>query len=219
MKSVQATLCAALALCAPASILAQAPSELSSSSKLSQDDAKSDSWTYRDPKVAIGQYRRFIIQPTVVYTAPTAEWGSTTPEQRQKFAAYMTNALREQIGKGYEIVQAPGPGVATMRLTLLGVKTTTKVAATASRVTPFGLALNGVKSIAGKPGSFSGSVQAAFELSDSRTGELLFAAVRRRSPDALDIESTLSTEKTVEAVADDIASSVKKGLDKANGQK
>ena len=218
MKYVQATLCAALAVCAPAPIFAQAPSALRSSSKLSEDAAKSDSWTYRNPQVAIAQYRRFIIQPTEVYGAPTAEWGSTTREERQKFAAYMTSALRDQIGKGYEIVQAPGPGVATMRLTLLGVKTTTKVAATATRVTPFGLALNGVKSIAGKPGSFSGSMQAAFELSDSRTGELLFAAVRRRSPDALDIESTLSTEKTVEAVADDIAASIRKGLDKANGR-
>ena len=85
-------------------------------------------------------------------------------------------------------------------------------------MTPFGLALNGVKSLAGKPGSFSGSLQAAFELSDAKSGELVFAAVRRRSPNALDIESTLSTEKTVEAVADDIAKAIRKALDGANGR-
>ena len=218
MKPVQAILCATLALGVPASISAQAPGALRSSSQLTEDPGKRDSWTYRNPNAAIGQYKRFLIQPTVVYTAPTAEWGSTTAAQRQKFAARMTDALRAEIAKSYEVATAPGPGVATMRLTLLGVQTTTKVAATASRVTPFGLALNGVKSIAGKEGSFTGSVQAAFELTDSRSGELLFAAVRRRSPDALDIEATLSTEKTVEAVADDMASAVRKGLDKANGR-
>jgi hypothetical protein len=138
--------------------------------------------------------------------------------QRQAFADYMTQALRKEIGAGYQIVDKPGPGVATMKLTLLGVQTTTQVAATASRMTPFGLALNGVKSLVGKPGSFSGSLQAAFELTDAQTGELMFAAVRRRSPNALDIESTLSTEKTVEAVADDIASGIRKALDRANGR-
>ena len=47
----------------------------------------------------------------------------------------------------------------------------------------------------------TGSVHAALEVTDSKSGELLFAAVRHRAPNALDIESTLSTEKTVEAVA------------------
>jgi hypothetical protein len=75
-----------------------------------------------------------------------------------------------------------------------------------------------MKSIAGKPGSFTGSVQVAFELRDSRTQELQFAAVRRRSPDALDIPATLSTEATVEAVARDVANSIRKGLDRANGR-
>ena len=55
-------------------------------------------------------------------------------------------------------------------------------------------------------------------MTDSRSGDLLFAAVRKRSPNALDIESTLSTEKTVEAVADDIAEAVRKGIDRANGR-
>ena len=64
----------------------------------------------------------------------------------------------------------------------------------------------------------TGSVHAALEVTNSKSGELLFAAVRHRAPNALDIESTLSTEKTVEAVARDIAQAVRKGLDQANGR-
>ena len=124
MKLVRATLFAALALCTPAAILAQAPSDLASASKLSPDAGKSDSWTYRNPDVALSKYQRFLIQPTVVYADPAAQWGSTTPEQRQKYADYMTRALRNAIAEGYQIADRPGPGVATMRLTLLGVQKT-----------------------------------------------------------------------------------------------
>ena len=218
MKHLWETTIAALALCMPAAITAQAPSSLSSASKLSPDAGKSDSWTYRHPQVSVAKYQSFIIQPTVVFTEPTAQWGSTTPEQRQKFAAYMTKALTREISQGYTIAERPGPGVATLRFTLLGVQNTIGGVATASRLTPMGFALNGVKSLRGKKGSMSGSVSAALEVTDSRDGELLFAAVRTRSPDALDIEATLSTEKTVEAVADDFAKSVRKGLDSINGR-
>ena len=215
MKLLHATLCAAVALCTPAAIFAQAPTDLESASKLAPD-GQNDSWTYKDPEVALSKYQSFLIQPTVVYADPAAQWGSTTPEQRQKYAEYMTRALSNAIAAGYKIADRPGPGVATMRLTLLGVQNTVGGVATVSRMTPIGFALNGIQSLRGKKGSMTGSVHAALEVTDSRSGDLLFAAVRQKSPNALDIKSTLSTEKTVEAVADDIAHSVKKGLDNAN---
>jgi hypothetical protein len=210
-------LVAACSILAPAAMAAKGPASISSSSQLAPDD-RPDSWTYRNPTASIAKYQRFMIVPTAVYADPAAQWGATTPQQKQAYAAAMTDALRNAMSNGYAIVDKPGKDVATMQLTLLGVKTTTKVVATASRLTPFGLALNGVKSLAGKEGSFSGSVQAAFELKDSRTGELLFAAIRRRSPDALDIGATMSTQNTVNAVAKDIAGSIKQGIDRANGR-
>lgn len=216
MKYLVATSIAALVLCAPASILAQAPSNLSSASKLAPDPGKGDSWTYRHPTAAITKYQSFIVQPTVVYSGAAAQWGDTKPDDRQKFAAYMTRALQTEIGQSYPIVDKPGPNVGILRLTLLGVQKTVGGVATASRFTPMGLALNSVQSLRGKKGSMTGSVNVALELTDGQSGELIFAAVRQRSPDALDIESTLSTEKTVEAVADDIAKAVRKALDRAN---
>ena len=218
MKLVLATLCGALALSTPAAIYAQAPTDLPSASMLTEDPGHGDSWTYRNPDVALSKYQKFLIEPTAVYADPAAQWGSTTPADRQKYAAYMTKALSTQVGAAYQLVDKPGPGVATLRLTLLGVSTTVPLLATASRLTPMGFALNGIQSLRGKKGSMTGSVQAALEVTDSRSGELLFAAVRKRSPVALDIASTLSTEKTVEAVADDFASSIRKGIDQANGR-
>jgi len=220
MKLVRATLFAALLLGTPAAILAQAqaPSELPGASLMTEDSGKSDSWTYRNPDVALSKYQKFLIEPTAVTSDPTATWSSTSPADRQKYAAYMTTALRNEIAQGYQVVDKPGPGVAILRLTLLGVQQTVPLIATASRFTPIGFALNGVQSLRGKKGSLTGSVQAALEVNDSQSGELLFAAVRRRSPVALDIESTLSTDKTVEAVADEFAKSIRQGIDTANGR-
>ena len=129
---------------------------LQSASQLSPDAEKGDSWTYSNPTVTLSKYQKFIIQPTAVYTDPTAQWGGTTPEQRQKYAAYMTQALRDEVGKGYQIVDQPGPDVATLRLTLLGVQKTIGGVATAARATPMGFAFNGVQSLRGKKGSMTG---------------------------------------------------------------
>jgi hypothetical protein len=216
-----ASLYAALAICIPFQLVAQTPPELQSSAQLTEDEGKNDSWSYRNPEASFSKYKRFIIEPAVVYTNPTAKWGSTTPEQRQKLAADMTDELREEISKSYGIAEQPAPDVAKMRLTLLGINPVDNgqgVAATVTKVTPYGLAINGVKSLAGKKGSFAGSVQLAFELIDSQTESLQFAAVRRRSPNALDIGAAMTTENTVKAVAEDIAEAVRKGLDKANGR-
>jgi hypothetical protein len=218
MKILRATICVGLALSFAAPALSQSIDQLESSGVMTPDAGKADSWTYRNPDVALSKYQRFIIEPTAVFTDPTAQWGDTTPEQRQKYAAYMTKALSDAIGSGYQIVDKPGPGVATLHLTLLGVSQTVPLLATASRLTPFGFALNGIQSLRGKKGSLTGSAQVALEVTDSKSGELLFAAVRKRSPVALDIGSTLSTEKTVEAVADEIAQSVRQGIDTANGR-
>lgn len=217
MKRATAILFATLAFLSSAG-QAQAPSKLSSAGALREDAGKGDSWTYRNPQTLLKNYQSFLVQPTAVYSDPAAQWGSTTPEERQKFASYMTKALRDELVKTYTIVERPGPRVATLRLTLMGVQNTTPLVATASRLTPMGFALNGLKSIRGKSGSMTGSAQVALEVSDAVTGELLFAAVRRRAPDALDIEATLTTQKTVEAVADDVAKSVRAGLDKVNGR-
>ena len=217
MKAAAALLCVVFALAA-APAAAQAPKDLRSSSQLSEDAGARDSWTYRNPKADLARYQRFVIEPTGVYSDPGASWGGTSAEQRRKYAAAFTEALRTEIGKSYQVVDRKGPDVAVMKLTLLGVQPTKSVAATATRISPLGLAFNGVKSLAGKEGSFTGSVQVAFELTDSRTGELMAAAVRRRSPDALNIGAALSTDNTVEAVAKDVAKAIRAAVDKVHGR-
>ena len=216
MKASTALLCISLAT-APVTAFAQSQN-LKSSGKLTPDaSAGQDSWTYRNPKADVTRYKSFIIQPTAISTDPAANWGKATEADKQKYAEQFTTALRDEIGKSYDLTTKKGPDVGVMRLTLLGVTPNSPIAI-ATRVTPMGFALSSVKSIRGKPGTFSGSAQVAFELTDSRSGELIAAAIRRRSPDALNIVATTSTESTVGAIAQDVAKAIRVALDTANGR-
>jgi hypothetical protein len=215
MKTSAVLLCLSLSS-APVAAMAQ-PQNLQSSAQLSEDSGERDSWSYRNPSADVRKYKSFIVEPTVVSTDPAAKWGKASEADKQKYAALFTAAVQAEIGKSYGLAAQKGPGVGVIRLTLLGI-TPTSAVAVATRVTPIGFALNSVKSMAGKPGSFSGSAQVAFELMDSETGDLIAAALRRRSPDALDIGASTSTESTVGAIAKDTAKAIRAGLDVANGR-
>lgn len=190
-----------------------APVGLKSASQMSQDKTGSESWTYAQPRDVFTKYRTLIVEPTTVYNGPDAQFdGDISAAERAQFAAIVTDALRSELAKTF-----PAPAMAqsdTLRLkvTLLGAQKTKGGLATATRVTPIGFGLSAVKSALGKGGSLTGSVLVAVELYDARTNELLLAAVRRRSPDALDIPATLGTEETVKAVAREFADTARKRL-------
>jgi hypothetical protein len=215
--------CLTLALlAAPVAAFAQtkdhAPSALPSSSHLRQDRSKSESWTYAKPGLKLGAYRSVMILPTIVYSGPDAQFDGVDSADRQKYARIVTEALRSELGKSYEIVSAPKADTLRMRVTLLGADTTKGGLATATRVTPLGLASSAVRSIRGKEGRFTGSLLLALELHDGRSNVLQFAAVRRRSPNALDIPATLSTTETVKAVAQSLAKDIRERLEQAPGR-
>jgi len=211
-----------LILAVPAAALAQtkdhAPTSLPSSSRLRQDSPRSESWTYAKPGLKLGAYKKMMIAPTIVYSGPDAQFDGVDGADRQKYARIVTDALRSELAKSFTVVNS-GAGADTLRIrvTLLGADTTKKGIATATRVTPMGLASTAVRSLAGKEGRFTGSLLLALELHDGRSNVLQFAAVRRRSPDALDIPATLSTTETVKAIAQDLASDIREKLEKAPG--
>jgi len=102
-------------------------------------------------------------------------------------------------------------------VTIIGATKTKGGIATATRVTPVGFGISALKSALGKPGTFTGSILYAVELHDGRTGELLLAAVRRRTPDPLDVPATISQEETVKAVAREFADGARKKLEQLTG--
>jgi hypothetical protein len=190
-----------------------APVALKSGSKMAQDKPGSESWTYAQPREVFTKYRTVIVDPTVVYNGPDAQFdGDIDPADRAKFAAIVTDALRAELAKSFPTPARAQADTLRLKVTLLGAEKTKGGVATATRVTPIGFGLSAVKSALGKGGTLTGSVLVAVEVYDARSNELLLAAVRRRTPDPLDIPATLGTEETVKAVAREFADTARKRL-------
>jgi len=196
-----------------------APVSLKSSSKMSQDKSGSESWTYAGPVAKFAKYRTVIVLPTKVYQGADAQFEGIEPADRAKFAAIVTDELRSELAKSFPTPAKPQADTLRIQVTLLGGQKTKGGVATATRVTPIGIGLSAVKSALGKQGTFTGSLLYAVEVYDAQTNELLLAAVRRRTPDPLDVPATLSTTDTVKAVAREFADGARKRLEQLTGLK
>jgi hypothetical protein len=210
---------AALIGVAPASAQTKdhAPVALKSSSKMTQDKANSENWTYVQPREVFSKYRTVIVEPTAVYQGPDAQFDGIDSADRSKAASVVTAELRQELAKTFPSPATAQADTLRMQVTMLGATKTKGGIATATRVTPVGFGLSALKSALGKPGTFTGSVLFAVELHDARTGELLLAAVRRRTPDPLDVPATLSQEETIKAVAREFADGARKRLENLTG--
>lgn len=186
-----------------------APVALESADELSQDKPRTESWTYIKAGLSLKGYDAIQIVPTSVYKGADAQFNGIDQEDRVKFAEILTGELREELAKAMPLTPKARRGAIVVHAILLGAEPTSTGVATASRASTIGLATSAMKSLTGKPGSFTGSMLVAVEIEDGATGELLAAAVRRRSPDALDIPATLSTTDTIKAVSRDFAKTLR----------
>src|SRR3546814_16072363 len=109
-----------------------------------------------------------MLLPAEVYRGADADFGSTDAGRQQRYAAILTEELRQVIGEGYQLVNSPGPDVALLKPTLIGVTSTVSGLATASRLMPVGMIANLATGAAGGNGSFPGSATAAIEVFASR---------------------------------------------------
>lgn len=196
-----------------------APVSLKSSQKMTQDKPGGESWTYAQPVSRFAKYRTVIVLPTKVYQGADAQFEGIEPADRARFAAMITDELRSEMAKSFPAPAKPQADTLRIQVTLLGGEKTKGGVATATRVTPIGIGLSAVKSALGKQGTLTGSLLYAVEVHDAQTNELLLAAVRRRTPDPLDVPATLSTTDTVKAVAREFADGARKRLEQLTGQR
>jgi hypothetical protein len=190
----------------------RAPVALRSAPKLAQDAPGKESWSYINPAADFTRYRTVMIEPTTVYQGADAQFNGVDAADRVKFAQIITESLRTEFAKSYSAPARPQTDTLRVRVNLIGVEKTKGGVATATRVTPLGLGLSAAKSVLGKRGTFTGSALYAIEAFDGSSGTLLVAAVRRRTPDPLDIPATLSTTDTIKSIARDLAKSAHERL-------
>lgn len=174
-------------------------------------------WTYKAAGVDLASYRRFILDPPRIYRGDGASFGGLSEAEVQQIGQMFVEETRTALGTNFPVVTKPGPGVARIRFTIVGVSETIPYVSTVTRVIPVGAAINLLSQGAGRGGTLTGSVTYGIEAFDSRSGMLIAAAVRQLTPGAFDISSTLGTMDTARAVARDAAAKLRATLDSLHG--
>jgi hypothetical protein len=133
---------------------------------------------YRNPNVNFTQYNKVEIHVVGFYGGDTAK---VPPQDRQKMTNLFNTSLHEALGKKYQVVDQPGPGTMNVQVAILDAEAATPGARSVTMVVPqLRLPTMGVALISGKY-PFAGGGQAAAKITDSMTGQLLGAAVDRRT--------------------------------------
>jgi hypothetical protein len=203
----------ALAGCTAQTGTVEQPAGIGAAARLQASSEEPGARTYIVPNARLADYRRFILEPTRIYRGEGSSFADLSEAEIQDIAPMFFEETRAALGPDYPVVTRPGPAVARLRFTLIGVSRTVPYVSTATRVIPIGAAINLLKAGAGGPGTLTGSVTYGIEAFDAQSGQLVAAAVRELTPGAFDINATLGTEETARAVARDAAAKLRERLD------
>lgn len=168
--------------------------DLSSSSQLRTNGAQAEGRiafnTDLDPD-RLKAYRSVVLEPVRIYRGEDSQFGTLSEQSKIELARYADRHFRRELARRYLLVAAAEKGALRMRVTVTGAENSVPVLATATKLTPVGLAMSGLRSVWDKQGNFSGTVIYAVELFDAANGKLVYAFVTRQYPNALNIPATI----------------------------
>lgn len=156
--------CAAVSLQACRSVDLEPSGFLTTYDNLERVD--SDLFFHRNPEVERRAYPRAILDP-ITWNLGEEDEQRITDDERRELTDYANDALTRVLGEHFELVSSPGPGTGRLRLALTDI----------ARSRPLLNILPHTR-IAGVG---RGGAAAEGEFVDSRTGEQIFAGIRRSS--------------------------------------
>lgn len=174
---------------------------ISSSSQLQQNrdgDSHKVPYQYAAP-VVWSRYTQVQLDPVVVYQGSDNQFGDMKEADRAELADYMGKTFSEKLATKFHIAKQPGANTLRVKLTLTGAEKTKLLVGQFMHFDIAGNLYNGVQSIRGGQGAFSGSVSYAVEVYDSNSGQLLKAYVSKQYPNAMNLPAafgSLSAAKT-----------------------
>ncbi|MHC6084415.1 DUF3313 domain-containing protein [Ralstonia solanacearum] len=194
-----AVACASLVGCAGVQPVAYSGVESSRYLKPNpQDDSGRVPYSY-STQVDWSRYRRVMMDPVVIYRGADNQFGNMSEGDRAALASYMQNRFAEKLQSSFERVRSPGPDTLRVKLTLTGADTTTPVLGTLSRFDIAGGIYNGVQTVRGREGTFTGFVTYSVEIYDAASNRLLNAYVTKQYPSPWNLGASvgsLSAAKT-----------------------
>ena len=132
---------------------------------------------YVNPAAQWTQYNKILI-------APVTYWGSEEAKipqsDQQTLVNYFQQALKDQLGKKFQVVNEPGPGVMTLTVALTDAESATPVMRSISMIVPQAHLLSNISYLATGTFPFVGGAQVEAKVTDSVSGQVLGAIVDKR---------------------------------------
>ena len=156
------------------------------------------------PKLSFANYKKILIEPAVLYPEPKPG-PQVSEETLDAIITYLTQKLDDKIGSVLNLTSEPGPEVARLQVALTGVDIETE-GMKGYEVLPIAAVFGGLKAMTGNRAQ-DVTVFLEAKLSDSVTGEVIGAALRRVEGEQLKgSKDTLSLEdlkKSLDTAGDD----------------
>jgi len=146
-----------------------------------------------NPNLVKGKYKKVIVNPTIFYPEPKVG-SQVKKENLDKISAYMTQQLKQELGKHYEITDRPGADTFELDMAITGVATTLE-GLKVYEVIPVALVLAGASTALGYRDKIV-TISAEWKASDSVTHEVLGKVLRQGVGENLsDDKQQLQTEQ------------------------
>jgi hypothetical protein len=132
--------------------------------------------SYVSPKFTPANYNAVLLEPVTYYPQPKPT-ENVSMETLDQIRGYVDNSLRQKMGQDVHVVDKPGPGVARIRVAVTAVGSADQPLAVYQYI-PIALVITGAKAAieGGRPQDATIAIESS--VTDSVTGELLYAAVR-----------------------------------------
>ncbi|NKB80552.1 MAG: DUF3313 family protein [Nitrospirales bacterium] len=138
-------------------------------------------YVYRNPKADFSTYDKVLFDKVMVWRGKGSTLNDFSQEDLQCLGSLLRNKVLAALSSDYEIVYESGPGVMRIQVALTELEKSSTVMDTISTVLPAALALSEVKRVTTGTHAFVGKASIEGKITDGQTGELLLAAVDRRT--------------------------------------
>ena len=134
-------------------------------------------WVYFKKDVEFGKYKKVIVDRVTFYLKEDAKDKGIQPDDIKELTEAFDNAVRENIGKYYPLVDQPGPDVMRIRIAITDIVPCKPGMSAVSTVTPIGLGVSFIKKVVTGKHTGVGETGMEMEAIDSLTSRRIAAAI------------------------------------------
>ena len=138
-------------------------------------------WVYIKEGVNFAHYKKVMVDQVTFFLRDDAKYKGVNPDDIKELTDAFNNAVRENIGKYYPLVDQPSPDVIRIRIAITDLVPNNPGISAVTTVMPIGLGLSMLKKAVTGKHTGVGETSMEMEILDSLTNERVAAAIDQYS--------------------------------------